>query len=280
MEITKKINNNVALARDGRGRELVVFGKGIGFPAMPYELTDLSKVSRTFYDVKAEYLSLLSEIPDEIVLAADDIAETARDELDSPLNPNLTFVLADHLNFAIQRSRAGVNVETPLAYDVRHLYPDEYRIASQALHALNRMPDVQLPDTEAVSIALHLINAEAESGDIHATMTAAQIIAELSRRVEEFFDITLDRDSFHYSRFAMHLRYLVQRMMQGEPVDNAPGTRELFNTVRREYPQIYTCVQQIVRYFSDTWHWDCSVGEQLYLMIHIHRVTTDRNSGK
>ena len=280
MEITKKINNNVALARDGRGRELVVFGKGIGFPAMPYELTDLSKVSRTFYDVKAEYLSLLSEIPDEIVLAADDIAETARDELDSPLNPNLTFVLADHLNFAIQRSRADVNVETPLAYDVRHLYPDEYRIASQALHALNRMPDVQLPDTEAVSIALHLINAEAESGDIHATMTATQIIAELSRMVEEFFDITLDRDSFHYSRFAMHLRYLVQRMMQGEPVDNDPGTRELFTVGCREDTQIYTCVQQIVRYFSDTWHWDCSVGEQLYLMIHIHRVTSDRSSGK
>ena len=39
MQICKKINNNVALARDAKGRELVVFGKGIGFPAMPYELT-------------------------------------------------------------------------------------------------------------------------------------------------------------------------------------------------------------------------------------------------
>ena len=51
MQIFKKINNNVALARDAKGRELVVFGKGIGFPAMPYELTDLSAVQRTFYDV-------------------------------------------------------------------------------------------------------------------------------------------------------------------------------------------------------------------------------------
>ena len=51
MQICKKINNNVALARDAKGRELVVFGKGIGFPAMPYELTDLSGVQRTFYDV-------------------------------------------------------------------------------------------------------------------------------------------------------------------------------------------------------------------------------------
>lgn len=47
MELFKKINNNVALARDAKGREMVVFGKGIGFPAMPYELTDLSLVQRS-----------------------------------------------------------------------------------------------------------------------------------------------------------------------------------------------------------------------------------------
>lgn len=52
MEVYKKINNNVALARDAKGRELVVFGKGIGFASMPYELTDLSRIQRTFYDVK------------------------------------------------------------------------------------------------------------------------------------------------------------------------------------------------------------------------------------
>lgn len=48
MEVYKKINNNVALARDAKGRELVVFGKGIGFVSMPYELTDLSRIQRTF----------------------------------------------------------------------------------------------------------------------------------------------------------------------------------------------------------------------------------------
>lgn len=35
MEVYKKINNNVALARDAKGRELVVFGKGIGLPPCP-----------------------------------------------------------------------------------------------------------------------------------------------------------------------------------------------------------------------------------------------------
>lgn len=62
MKIVKKINNNVALAQDARGHELVVFGKGIGFPATPYELDDLSKIQRTFYDVGAKNLALLSRI--------------------------------------------------------------------------------------------------------------------------------------------------------------------------------------------------------------------------
>lgn len=72
MEVYKKINNNVALARDAKGRELVVFGKGIGFASMPYELTDLSRIQRTFYDVNEKYLALLRDVPEAVFLAADD----------------------------------------------------------------------------------------------------------------------------------------------------------------------------------------------------------------
>lgn len=47
MEVYKKINNNVALARDAKGRELVVFGKGIGFASMPYEIFPASSAPFT-----------------------------------------------------------------------------------------------------------------------------------------------------------------------------------------------------------------------------------------
>lgn len=46
MKIIKQINNNAALALDGNGKELVVLGRGVGFPKMPYELTDLSRAVR------------------------------------------------------------------------------------------------------------------------------------------------------------------------------------------------------------------------------------------
>ena len=50
MKLLRKINNNAAVAQDNRGREMVVLGRGVGFHPMPYELTDLSVVYRTFYD--------------------------------------------------------------------------------------------------------------------------------------------------------------------------------------------------------------------------------------
>lgn len=278
MELFKKINNNVALARDAKGREMVVFGKGIGFPAMPYELTDLSLVQRSFYDVNEKYFDLLRDVPEAVFLAADDIADTAREELGCSLNTNLTYALADHLNFAIQCSREGMSVRTPLAYDIRHLYPQEYAIAKEGLHQLCSTLEVDLPESEAVSIAMHIITAENEVGDMHSTILAAKVISEISALVEESLSVKLDKDSFSFSRFAMHLRYLVQRMMQGKPLNSDSAMDVMFTTMRREYPDTYTCVQQIDRFLRDTYGWTCSREEQLYLIMHIHRVCVERST--
>ena len=40
MKAIKKINNNVAICLDSHNRELVAFGKGIGFPKMPYSIQE------------------------------------------------------------------------------------------------------------------------------------------------------------------------------------------------------------------------------------------------
>ena len=46
LQVIKNINNNVVICMDDYERELVAFGKGLGFLAAPYELTDLSKVQQ------------------------------------------------------------------------------------------------------------------------------------------------------------------------------------------------------------------------------------------
>lgn len=65
MKVIKKINNNVALCLDSSGAQLVAMGKGIGFPAVPYELKDLSCIQQTFYNVDPAFLELFTSIPQE-----------------------------------------------------------------------------------------------------------------------------------------------------------------------------------------------------------------------
>lgn len=206
MKIIRQINNNAALALDGNGKELVVLGRGVGFPKMPYELTDLSRIERTFYDVNPKYFGMAADLPRPLVLACAEITERAEIELDCALNSNLPFTLADHLNFAAERLRKGIEISTPLAYDVRHLYPKETELAKQARELLAREAGLKLPDSEVVNIALHLINAEAEAGDMHSMMMTLKALSDVDGIVEKQLAITLNKESFSYSRFSMHLR--------------------------------------------------------------------------
>lgn len=270
MQILKKINNNVAMAKDGSGQDIVVFGKGVGFPSMPYELTDLSKIQRTFYDIKSSYISTIGNLPEELILLAADIVEIAKCELECRLNPTLPITLADHLSFAIERYQGGIEMKTPLAYEVEHFYPTETALGRQALEMLRSEMGIQMPDCEAVSIALHLVNGELENNNMHSTLIATKIVAEITGIVEEMLQIQLDTSSFNYSRFVLHLRYLIQRLQQGE--QEVSGMSSTMRQMALEYPEVYRCAMSVSRYLETSWSWQCNQDELLYLMLHINRV--------
>lgn len=278
LRITKKINNNVALAQDSAGKEIVVFGRGIGFPAMPYELTDLSKIQRTFYDIKSSYVELAAALPEDLILLAADIAELARCDLDCDLNPNLPITLADHLNFAIERFQTGLEVHSPLAYDIAHFYPAEVELGKQALEIIRQRKGIALPRSEATNIALHLINGEMENNDMHATLTATKVIRDVTNIVEDSLGMVLDTSGFNYSRFVTHIRYLIQRMQQGTQEVN--GMSSAMRSLIREYPDIYCCTMNVVSYFAKTFQRECSEDEKLYLFMHINRLKERSDSGQ
>lgn len=118
MLILKKINNNVALAASDDGREVVVFGKGIGFHEMPYELADESLIQRKFYNVPESLQDMVGTLPDDVLLAASDIACFASQQLGCKLSGGLPFILADHLQFAVQRDDDQLSAPNPLEHEV------------------------------------------------------------------------------------------------------------------------------------------------------------------
>lgn len=139
MLILKKINNNVALAASDAGEEIVVFGRGVGFPAMPYELKDESVIQRVFASVDEKLLGALQSISDEVLLAASDIVALAGEALDCSLSPNLLVSLADHIQYAVER-QGGILIENPLSHEVAFVYPRERELGDRGLPSWRRAP--------------------------------------------------------------------------------------------------------------------------------------------
>ena len=116
--------------------------------------------------------------------------------------------LADHICGAIQRAQRKQNIEYPLEAEVRSLYADEYAKGVAMVDAMNTYLGGALPRSEAVALALHLVNAGFSGGDLSATYTMTGIIQQMIAVIEGAYGITLAQDSVNVARFITHLRYL------------------------------------------------------------------------
>lgn len=271
MKVVKRLGNNAAIALDGNEKEVVVFGKGVGFPKVPYELEDLATIERTFYNIDGRYLEMVTNLSEEIMYASADIVEQAGLNLECELNPNLVVTLADHIQFAVEKTKKNLRIETPLAYDVIHLYPDEYELGVLALDIIEDEIHFRLPKEEAVPIALHIINAEVNEGNILDAMAILNVIGQVDNLIEEELKIEIDKESFPYSRFTMHLRYLIQRLKAGQPLEDNNGN--IFNALAKEYPEAYRCCLVIKEYFEKEYVWKLTKDEVTYLLVHIIRLS-------
>lgn len=270
MKVVKKINNNVALAVDGNGKELIAMGKGIGFPEMPYEVTDLNAITKTFYSINDSLIGLFSEISEEIFDVSFSIVENAKNVLKSDLNPNLVVSLADHINFAITRLTKYKSLKMLFSYEVENLYPIETKLGRWSVKQINKALNVSLPDSEITNIALHFIHAQEEAiSDESGGSESEAVIEKVVKMVEDYFKINIDRDSFSYNRFTSHVRFLLIRVSKNEQFIKDEG---LFEIVKEKYPNIYNISDKISKYLSSVTKNEISDSEQLYLIIHLQRV--------
>jgi len=137
MKVIRCINNNVALCQDENGNEFVAFGKGIGFRKAPYEIRP-SQIEKSYYNVDSIYISMINDLPEEIIMIADEIINYSRNKIDYPLSSNIVFTLADHINFAIQRYKKKLKLSLPIIHDVKHQFETEMEIGKYSLQLIHK----------------------------------------------------------------------------------------------------------------------------------------------
>ena len=275
MEILRVFNNNVVLAKDDDGGEVILTGRGLGFQARPGRPVDATKVVRKFVPADGrdpDHLAqMLSDIPPEIIrIVVDSMREAGLSEQDIA-STTLVMALSDHVANAIIRVNRGITVVYPLLGEVRNLYPQEYAQGGKLLAAINRHIDKPLPEGEETALALHLVNAGFLTGDLSYTYTMTGVIQQMLDIIENSYGITLDQGSVSVGRFITHLRYLFVRIHQHKQLDSEP--EPIVNAIRESYPDALHCATTIAQVLELRLGADISDDEIAYLTLHVARVT-------
>ncbi len=167
MKIVKVINNNVVSSVDDRNREIIVLGKGIGFQKTSGDDIQKDRIEKVFQlstGASSQFEKLVEEIPYEYIKYTDEIVKEAVQVLGRNLNRNIYITLTDHLHFAIERYRKNIFFQNALLWEIKKFYSIEYTIGLHAVSMIKEKEGIELSVDEAAFIALHIVNAEMDTG--------------------------------------------------------------------------------------------------------------------
>lgn len=273
MRIAKVINNNVVSIYQADGSELVVMGRGIAFKKKPDDKIDESKIQKVFAlknkQTSDNFKMLLREVPIELIEIVENIIVYTKETLGKKLNENLYVSLTDHINFAIERYREGLEIKNVLLWEIKQIYREEFGIGLKTLEQIKHKLGIELPEDEAAFIAIHMINAEMNE-EVSTTMSITKFIQQTLNIVKYHFKKEFDEDSLSYFRFVTHLKFFAQRVLKGTHYND--NYDHLYMMIKEKHHEAAACAEKIQKFVAKEYHYQSTNEELLYLTVHLERV--------
>lgn len=274
LQIKKILNNNVVVTSDGKNNEMILMGKGLAFQKKIGDDIDINKIDKQYHlrdgEIADRFQSLLEEVPVSYFELAADIVTMAKDKISAELNDSIYFALTDHLYTSIQRTKDEIPVKNFLLWDIKRFYPKEFQVGLAAISLIKKRYRIALSEDEAGFVALHVVNAQIDSGNDNA-YELTQIMQEIVQIVSYYFKVQFDESSIYFERFITHLRYFASQIISGRQHQEDTDV-ELLEIIQKKYHNAYQSVLKVSEYIKDKFGYSVSNDEKLYLTIHIARL--------
>lgn len=280
MKIEKVFNNNVVQILGINNEEIIVMGKGLGFQKKPGDEVNQDLIEKRFIlqntntDMVGELSRVYVDLDSEEIDLVLEIIHQGQEKLGQTFDISLYIALADHLHYTIQRTREGLTLQNPLAWEVRKFYPEEFQLGKDTIELVKEKMTLQLVDDEAASIALHFINAQKDGGLLEKNRLISKIVSDILEIVRLHFGEVRDEESISYNRFITHVQYFAQRVANG--LVQGKNDAFLYEQVKENYPHAFACTEKIKSYVESAYDFAMSRDEQVYLTIHIQRLETSQ----
>ena len=275
MKIEKILNNNAFISFDENGAEVIVMGKGIAFGKKTGQDAELVKGYKIFSNsdkgLNQRFKKIISDIPEEYMKITEQVVIVLEKEYDKKINDVIYVSLTEHIHGAIERYKQGIQLKNPMLMDIKRLFRDEYEVSKQALDSIEEQFSISFDEDEAGYIAQHIINAELND-NMTDVVNIAKIMQEILNFIKYTYRMEFDEESIFYYRFVTHLKFFAQRIFNKSIYED--DNEEIFEVFKDKYIDSYKCVLKIKDLIEKSYEYCLSKDEQLYLMIHIERITT------
>ena len=272
MKIVKVLGNNAVSSFDEQGHEVIVAGRGVGFHVSSGDEVNMELVTKV-YSLNGEeryyFQELVKNMPVENIQCANEIISYAEMSLGKKLNDYIYITLTDHLNFALERHRNGLEFKNALLWEIKQFYHHEFMIGLEAIDMIQEQLGVRLPEDEAGFLALHIVNAELGT-DMPQSIAMTQTIQDILNIIKYHFHIVLNENTLQYERFLTHLKFFLQRAVKDQYYTTED--QEFCDLVLRKYADAHRCVLKIMEYMRVKMNHEVTKEEEMYLTVHIKRI--------
>lgn len=209
-EILKIYNNNVVLAMQN-GESVILVSKGIGFGKKIGQMIESNhSIEKVFHEINPNEKFLNIKESNEsynLQETVDKLMEVAQIEM-GPINMNMSKVLIEHIQFALQRIEMGLIIENPFIEEIISLYPKEFEIAGTAVRMIKDVTGIEIGEEERGFIALHLRSAR-DNRPIRDTLKRTRMYKQCVEMIENQLNKKINLRTKKSKAFLNNLEVLI-----------------------------------------------------------------------
>lgn len=276
MKVEKVINNNIVRSLDDQNNEVLVMGSGLGFKKKPGDPVDSAKIEKVYQLKDPRQIksleNVLASIPLEVIQTVNDIVDYGALSMGIKLKDSVVIALADHVNFAVERTRQGISIPNALRNEIQSFYPGEYAAGREALRIIEKRLGIHMAEDEAGFIALHFVNAAAEGQSMADTRQMTEMIQNILQVLKYRCHLELNTASLAYERFITHLKYFSRRLFSLSANEDSTVDAGLYQMIKTQYKEAYLHVLRVGSMIAAQYGKHLSNDEMVYLTIHVNRL--------
>jgi transcriptional antiterminator len=269
--IVKKTFNSNAVLVTSEQIEYILIGRGIGFDKKKgQKIEESTLIEHVYIQVnetnKMQYEHLLNGVDEAIFIVVEDIIAMAEKELGEKLHADVHFGLIDHINFALNRIKEGIEIVNPFLLETRMLYKTEYSIALKAVEMLKDRMNIDIPESEVGFITFHIHGGRI---GIHngSSLKYVKAISKIIPYIEDKIGFSIEENSFDSVRLVSHLRGLIERCARHETIENL-----LLDRMKKDFPFEYKISENIALILNKSIGIVVPENEIGYIALHLYKL--------